>query len=118
MKSALSGLKSVHSGLKSALSDSRPVRADFRPEKVDFRPESTDYRLVRAWEGRIDGWRNKSPPVFYRTSSPSGPLPCLSFQLTTMQSRATGIADHVLPLGDLLSLLFPISDIDDMMNSQ
>ena len=38
----------------------------------------------------------------YRTSSPSGPLPCLSFRVTTMRSRATGIADHVLPLGDLL----------------
>ena len=47
------------------------------------------------------GWTNKSPPVFYRTLSPSGPLPCLSFQFTTMQSRATGIADHILPLGDL-----------------
>ena len=46
---------------------------------------------------------NKSPPVFYRTSSPLGPLPCfLSFQFTTMQSRAMGIADHVLPLGYLL----------------
>ena len=52
---------------------------------------------------RTDGRTNEQKsPVFYRTSSPSGPLPCLSFQFTTMQSRATGIADHILPLGDLL----------------
>ena len=45
---------------------------------------------------------NESPPVFYRTSSPSGPLPCSpSIQFTITQSRATGIADHILPLGDL-----------------
>ena len=44
--------------------------------------------------------------MFYRTSCPSwssGPLPCfLSLQFTIIQSRATGIADHILPLGDLL----------------
>ena len=45
----------------------------------------------------------RKSPVFYRTSSPSGPLPCfLSLQFTVMQSRATGIADHILPLGDLV----------------
>ena len=91
----LSGLKSALPGLKSALSDSWPERADFRPERADFRPQ-------RAWgDGWTDGWTNESPPVFYRTLSPSGPLPCLSFRFTTMQSMATGIADHVLPLGDL-----------------
>ena len=31
--------------------------------------------------------------------------PCfLSLHITIMQSRATGIADHILPLGDLFSL--------------
>ena len=45
---------------------------------------------------------NKSPPVFYRASSSSGPLPYfLSHQFTIMESRAMGIADHILPLGDL-----------------
>ena len=39
--------------------------------------------------------------MFDRTSSSLGPLPFISFRFTTMQSRATGIADHVLPLGDL-----------------
>merc|ERR1711911_455967 len=48
------------------------------------------------------GRTNESPPVFYRTSSSSGPLPCFpSLQFTFTQSRATGIADHILPLGDL-----------------
>ena len=55
----------------------------------------------------MDGWTdemtNENPPVFYRTLFPSGPLPCfLSLHITIMQSRATGIADHILPLGDLL----------------
>merc|ERR1711942_255617 len=46
---------------------------------------------------------NESPPVFYRTLSPLWPLPCFpSLQFTIMQSRATDIADHILPLGDLL----------------
>ena len=53
---------------------------------------------------RIDRWTNgQIPPVFYRTSSPLGLLPCfLSLHLTITQSRAMGIADHILPLGDLL----------------
>ena len=59
--------------------DSRPERADFRPERVDFRPERADFRPERAWGRRTDrgndGMTNKSPPVFYRTSSPLGPLP-------------------------------------------
>ena len=54
----------------------------------------------------MDGGTNESPPVFYRTLSPLGPLPCfLSLQFIIMQSRAKGIADHILPLGDL----FPVS---------
>ena len=33
-----------------------------------------------------------------------GPLPCFpSLKFTIKQSMATGIADHILPLGDLLS---------------
>ena len=97
--------------LRPEIADSRPERADFRPERVNFRPEREDFGPERAWgertngrmDGRTDGMTNKSPPVFYRTSSPSGPLPCfLSLQFKIMQSRATGIADHILPLGDLL----------------
>ena len=61
---------------------------------------------------------NESAPVFYRTLAPSGPLPCfLSFRFTSMQSRATGIADHVLPLGDLF-LIVPGGPIKDPKGSQ
>ena len=55
------------------------VPADFRPEKADFRPERADFRPERTWGGtdkRTNKQTNKqSPPVFYRTSAPSGPLP-------------------------------------------
>ena len=45
--------------------------------------------------------------MFYRTSSPSGQLPCfLSLEFSILQSRATGIADHILPLGDWFLLYF------------
>ena len=88
---------------RSERADSRPEKADFRPEKADFRPKRTDFRPERAWGA--DGRTNESPPVFYRTLSPLGPLPCfLSLQFTVKQSRATGIADHILPLGDLITL--------------
>ena len=61
-------------------------KPDLRPEKADFRPERADFRSERAWGGidrwtdgrndeQTDGMTNESPPVFYRTSSPSGPLP-------------------------------------------
>ena len=53
----------------------------------------------------MDGRTHESPPVFYRTSSSLGPLPCFPLlQLTITQSRATGIAVHILPLGDLVIL--------------
>ena len=45
--------------------------------------------------------------MFYRTSCPSGPLPCYpSPTITNRHSRATGIADHILPLGDWLLYQF------------
>ena len=68
-------LKLVLYGLISAYSDSRPERVDFRPERADFRAGRTwgwmDQRTDRMRDGQI----NKSPPVFYRTSSCLGPLP-------------------------------------------
>ena len=80
-----------------------PERADLKPERADFRPERAGFRPERAWGGgRMDGQTNEQKS---RTSFPSGPLPCLSFRLTTKQSRATGIADHVLPLGDLFFIV-------------
>ena len=86
--------------------DFRPERIDFRPERVDFRPERVDFRPERAFWGqtnrRMDGWTNKSPLVFFRTLSPLRPLPCFpSVHFKFMQSREIGIADHILPLGDL-----------------
>ena len=54
------------------------MKADFRLERTVFRAEKADLRLEGADfkpEGEdIDKQMNKSPPVFYRTSSPSGPL--------------------------------------------
>ena len=54
------------------------MKADFRLERTVFRAEKADLRLERAdlkLEGEdIDKQMIKSPPVFYRTSSPSGPL--------------------------------------------
>ena len=44
-----------------------PERLDSSPERPDLRPEGVD----ELWNERT----NESPPVFYRTSSPSGPLP-------------------------------------------
>ena len=131
LKSGLSGLKSGLLGLKSnLLPQIRPLKPQISYlilKSVLYGLSSLDPALPRLklahsspqlalWPyispltpeiqpKRMDGWTNeranKSPSVFYRTLSPSGPLPCLSFQITTMQSRATGIADHVLPLGDL-----------------
>ena len=77
---ALSGLKSALSGLKSALSGLASEREDFKPDRADSKPERTGFRPERAWggqtEGRMDGRTDKQKsPVFYRTSSPSGPLP-------------------------------------------
>ena len=44
--------------------------------QASFQPSTftaTGFKL--AISGQTDGRTNKSPPVFYRTSSPSGPLP-------------------------------------------
>ena len=61
--------------------DLRPGRLDLRPQRLDLRPERPDLRPEGSDEGgvltdkRTNGRTNKSPPVFYRTSSPLGPLP-------------------------------------------
>ena len=76
---------------------SQPIQA-FWPYISPLRPEFSP-------NGRTNERTNESPPVFYRTSSPSGPLPCFSLQFTITQSRATGIADHILPLCDLFIII-------------
>ena len=54
---------------------------------------------------RTDKRMNESPLCSTGLRPLRGRCPA-SFQFTTMQSRATGIADHVLPLGDLFLLFF------------
>ena len=54
-------------------------RADLRPERPDLRPDRVDLRSQRPNQRpEINEWTNarmnKSRPVFYRTSSPLGPL--------------------------------------------
>ena len=75
--------------------DFRPERADSRPENAYFRSERVDFRPERAWRRtheRTHERTNESPPVFYRTLSPSGPLPknemivVLSFQIVGHKS--------------------------------
>ena len=51
------------------------MRVDLRSQRADLRPERADLRPGRGTNGMTDGRTNKSPPMFYRTSSPSGPLP-------------------------------------------
>ena len=58
----------------------RPERLDLGTERLDLRPERLDLRPEGPDEGggtdaRTNERTNESPPVFYRTSSPSGPLP-------------------------------------------
>merc|ERR1711989_230454 len=46
-------------------------------------------------------------PVFYRTSSPLGPLPCLLPNCHfNVDGQSKGTADHLLPLGDWFLLSF------------
>ena len=69
------GFRPEKADFRPERADSRPERADFKPERADFRPERADFRPERAWGGLTDIRTNKSPPVFYRTSSPLGPPP-------------------------------------------
>ena len=69
--------------MKPGRPDLRPERPDLRPHQPDFRPEQPDLRPERparphlggGTNGLTDGRKNESPPVFYKTSSPSGPPP-------------------------------------------
>ena len=82
----------------------RPDKANFRSDRADFK--QTDRQMDEQTDGRTDErtderTNKQKSPVFYRTLSPS--LPCfLLLQFTIMLSRARGIADHTLPLGDLI----------------
>ena len=71
-------------GLRPERLDLRPERLDLKPERLDLRPERPDLRSrcpdMRPKGPNEGGGTNKRTneqmsPVFYRTSSPSGPLP-------------------------------------------
>ena len=80
------------------------ARADFRPERTDF----------RSWGERTEKRTNKrtnerKSPCFLQDIDPfraAALLPLTPFH--NHASRATGIADHILPLGDLLIVLLEV----------
>ena len=92
LKGHISSLRGQISGLSGPIlskrADFRHKRANVRPPKGDFRSR-IDFRPKRLisglWgviggtkgrnDGRTDERTNESPPVFYRTLSPSRPLP-------------------------------------------
>ena len=96
----ISGLTGQIKGFKGA--DFRPDRANQRLERADFRSIRVDFRPEKAWERQTDGRMNRQidgqkSPCVLQDVVPSEVLPCfLSLQYTNMQSRATGIADHIL----------------------
>ena len=63
----------------------RLERLDLRPERPDLRPEEPD-RWGRM-DGRTNERTNESPPVFYRTSSPSGPRPKKRYKTIRLRGR-------------------------------
>ena len=100
-------------GLPSQAPQPRPLAPWPRPPSLG----PTGPSLVKAGRmdgrtnGRMDG-RTGIPPVFYRTSSPSGPLPCfhsnlhtnhLSTKATKQLKQGKGTDDHILPVGDWFS---------------
>ena len=83
------------------------LEAQIPASRLKSQPQGSNLhtRMDRQMDKQTNKRTNESPPVFYRTSSPSGPLPCYpSATITNIPSRATGIADHILPLGDLFPL--------------
>ena len=67
------GLRPENLDLRPEKPNLRPERLDLRPERLDLRPEGSDEG--GGTKGQMDGWTNKSPPEFYRTSSPLGRCP-------------------------------------------
>ena len=89
-----------------ALGSNPSLKAQISTPRLKFQPQGQ----IPASELKIPASQtqsSRSPPVFYRTSSPLGPLPCLpSPTIINIQSRATGIADHILHLGDWFFFFF------------
>ena len=95
--------------LKSQPQGSNPsLKAQIPASRLRSQPQALNPSLMLKsahTDGQTNERTNKSHPVFYRTSSPSGPLPCYpSPTIPYIHIRAMGIADHILPLGDLSEL--------------
>ena len=88
--------------------EGRGQRADSRPERTDFRLEMADFRPERAWGGLKDGQTNNKQTKVPLCSTGLHPL-----QGRCPKSRATGITDHILPLGDRLGLRELIEACED-----
>ena len=83
-RSERADFRSERADFRPERADSKLEKADFKPEKVnfwpdgaDFRPDRADFKPERAWGTNkgMDKRTKRGPPVFYRTSSPLGPLP-------------------------------------------
>ena len=72
----------------------RPERQNLRPERPDLKPEGRDEGGMN--KKRTNKWTNKSPPLLYRTLSPSGPLPKKSLSFATFLK--TSVFSHYIYL--------------------
>ena len=68
-------LRPERPGLRPEKLDLRPERPNLRSQRPDLRPEGPDGGRNKQINEQTNKRKNKSPPVFYRTLSPSGPLP-------------------------------------------
>ena len=68
-------LRPERPGLRPEKLDLRPERPNLRSQRPDLRPEGPDGGRNKRTNEQTNKRKNKSPPVFYRTSSPLGPLP-------------------------------------------
>ena len=93
--------------LRPAICPLRPEIFPLRPEVCLLRPSFCPLR-PGGTNRRTDGMTNESPPVFYRTSSPSGPLP-----------KNQGLRGQILGLrGQISGLRGPGGGTDVRMNGR
>ena len=70
------------------------------------RPQSSSLRMEKTTNGQMDGIM-EGPLCSTGLHPLWGHCPASSLKFTIMQRRATGIADHILPLGDLFVPMQP-----------